>query len=186
MTDTEEIGKAIGQAVEYLSQHPDEARYTDSEAVATLEGALRVTVRDSLGHEVTTDMPESIGGNEAAPSAGWLFRAALAACDTTLIAMRAAMLGVELTTVQIAVDGESNDLGILGIDGSVPAGPLSLRARVVISAKDTEEKQLREIVEWAVDHCPVNDAATRAVPVTVEIKARNVGSGRPASRSSRP
>jgi uncharacterized OsmC-like protein len=171
MTDTEKIGSAIAKAVEYLSQHPEEARYTDSEAVAILDGALRVTVRDSVGHEVATDMPKSVGGGEAAPSAGWLFRAALAACDTTLIAMRAAMLGVELTKVQVIVDGESNDLGILGIDDSVPPGPLSLRTRVVIGAKDPNEKGLRELVVWAINHCPVNDATKRSVPVTVEIES---------------
>ena len=81
-----------------------------------------------------------MSGDDSAPSAGWLFRAAIAACDVTLIAMRAAMLGVELTDVQITIDSESNDHGILGIDESVPAGPLSVRTRVRLGARNTEER----------------------------------------------
>ena len=169
MDDTQRIGTAIAEAVEYLTEHPGEAEYTDSVAVASLEGGLRVTVRDPAGRTVETDMSKGVGGNDTAPSAGWLFRAALAACDTTLIAMRAAMLGVELTEVQVTIDSESNDRGILGIDESVPAGPLSVRTRVRVAAKDADEQSVRDLVEWAIAHCPVCDVAKRAVPISVDI-----------------
>jgi uncharacterized OsmC-like protein len=170
MSDAGGIGAAISRAVEYLTEHPDEARYTDSEAVATLEHGLLVTVRDPDGRTITTDMPKGVGGGDAEPSPGWLFRAAIAACDATLIALRAAMLGVELTDVQVTVDSQSNDYGILGIDESVPSGPLSVRTRVRVAAEDTDEAALRDLVEWAVAHCPVADAAKRAVPMTVEVE----------------
>lgn len=170
MADTADIGSAIAQATEYLTEHPDEARYTDSEAVAELTGGLRVTVRDPSGRTVETDMPGGVGGEESAPSAGWLFRAAIAACDTTLIAMRAAMLGVDLTEATVTIDSESNDHGILGIDESVPAGPVSVRTRVRVAASNADEPALRELVEWAIAHCPVCDATKRAVPMTLEIE----------------
>jgi uncharacterized OsmC-like protein len=169
MSETLRIGVAIASAIEYLTGHPEEARYTDSAAVASLEGGLRVKVRDPSGRSVETDMPKGVGGDETAPSAGWLFRAALAACDTTLIAMRAAMLGVELTDVQVTVDSESNDFGILGIDESIPPGPLTVRTRVRVSARDADEQMLRDVVEWGIAHCPVCDAAKRAVPMTVDV-----------------
>jgi uncharacterized OsmC-like protein len=172
MSETENIGAAIARATEYLTEHPEEARYTDSEAVAILDGGLRVTVRDPAGRTVQTDMPAGVGGSDMAPSAGWLFRAAIAACDVTLIAMRAAMLGVELSHVEVTIDSESNDHGILGIDESVPAGPLSLRTRARVGAKEADERSLRELVEWAIAHCPVCDAAKRAVPLTVDIDVR--------------
>ena len=170
MAGTKDIGDAIAEAIEYLTEHPEEAGYTDSEAVASLTGGLRVTVRDPAGRTVDTDMPRGVGGDESAPSAGWLFRAAIAACDATLIAMRAAMLGVELTEVQVAIDSESNDRGILGIDESVPAGPLAVRTRVRVAALDTDEQSLSELVEWAIAHCPVSDATKRAVPMTTDIE----------------
>jgi uncharacterized OsmC-like protein len=165
------IGEAIRKATEYLSDHPEEARYTDSAAVATLGEGLRVTVSAPDGRKITTDMPKGVGGTDTAPSPGWLFRAALAACDVTLIAMRAAMLGVQLDEVEVGIDSESNDYGILGIDGSTPAGPLSVRTRVRVRAKDADASEMRELVEWAVAHCPVCDATKRAVPMTLEIDA---------------
>jgi len=170
MAEAADIGTAIAGAVEYLTEHPAEARYTDSEAIASLVSGLRVTVRDPSGRTVETDMPQGVGGDDSAPSAGWLFRAAIAACDTTLIAMRAAMLGIELTDVAVTIDSESNDHGILGIDESVPAGPLSVRTRVRVAASNADEPALRDLVEWAVSHCPVCDATKRAVPMTIDVE----------------
>jgi uncharacterized OsmC-like protein len=165
------IGDAIRNATEYLSANPEEARYTDSPATATLDSGLKVTVIGPDGANVVTDMPTGVGGTDTAPSPGWLFRAALASCDATLIAMRAAMTGVELTEVEVTIDSESNDYGILGIDESVPAGPSSVGTRVKVRAVDANPSSLRELVDWAVAHCPVCDATKRAVPVTLEIDA---------------
>ena len=165
------ISEAIRQATDYLTKHPNEARSTDSRAVATVGRGLRVTVSDPGGRTVETDMATSVGGTDTAPSPGWLFRAALASCDATLIAMHAATLGIELDEIEVAVDSESDDLGILGIDATVPAGPLSMRTQIKVRAKDVDESSLRELVDWAVAHCPVCDAAKRSLPVTVEIDA---------------
>lgn len=163
------LGDTIRGATEYLAAHPDEARYTDSEAIASLQEGLRVIVRDLAGRTVETDMSTGIGGTDTAPSPGWLFRAALASCDATLIAMRAAMLGIELDRVEVSIDSESSDYGILGIDESVPAGPLSVRTRVSVAAKDADGKAIRDLVDWAAAHCPVCDAVKRSVPVSVEV-----------------
>jgi uncharacterized OsmC-like protein len=164
-----DIADAIRNASDYLRANREEARYTDSAAVATLDDGLKVTVRDPDGRTITTDMTTGIGGTDTAPSPGWLFRAALASCDLTLIAMRAAMLGVELTEVEVTIDSVSDDYGILGIDESTPAGPLSVRTSVKVRAKNGNADSLRSLVEWALDHCPVCDATKRAVPLTVEI-----------------
>lgn len=94
------VGEAIHNAIAYLKAHPDEARYTDSAAVARLESRLKVTAMAPNGRSITTDMSKGVGGSDSAQSPGWLFRAALAACDATLIAMRAAMLRVELSHLE--------------------------------------------------------------------------------------
>lgn len=164
------VGEAIHNAIAYLKAHPDEARYTDSAAVARLESGLKVTVTAPNGRSITTDMSKGVGGSDSAQSPGWFFRAALAACDATLIAMRAAMLRVELSHLEVTIDSESNDYGILGIDESVPPGPLSVRTRVKAKARDVSAAGLRELIEWAVAHCPVCDATKRAVPTTLEIE----------------
>jgi uncharacterized OsmC-like protein len=165
------IRDALAQATAYLTTHPNEARYTDSAATAVLESGLAVTVQGPNGTSVATDMPKSVGGGNAAPSPGWLLRAAQASCLATLIAMRAAQQGIELGRIEVVVDSESDDRGILGLDDSVPAGPLSSRARVRIVRTDLPPGQLNAIIRWAEVHCPVQDAVRRAIPCTVEAGA---------------
>jgi uncharacterized OsmC-like protein len=166
---TQEIRSAIEAAIGYLTEHPDEARYTDSPAVATVEEGLRCRVTGPSDWAVVTDMPPSVGGGGSAPSAGWLFRAALASCIATLIAMRAAQEGVELGGLEVTVDSESDDRGILGMDDEVPAGPLSVRIDVRLSSPGVAPERLKAIAEWGANHCPVCDATRRAVPMTREV-----------------
>jgi uncharacterized OsmC-like protein len=163
------IRDALAQANGYLTAHPGEARYTDSPATAVLESGLAVTVQGPHGMSVHTDMPKSVGGEDGSPSPGWLLRAAQASCLATLIAMRAAQQGVDLGRIEVVVDSESDDRGILGLDDSVPAGPLSSRARVRIGRNGPKADQLEAIIRWAEAHCPVQDAVRRAIPCTVEI-----------------
>jgi len=162
------IRDALGNAVAYLKAHPDEARYTDSPATAILEDGLAVTVHGPQGLSIRTDMPKSVGGAEGSPSPGWLLRAAQASCLATLIAMRAAEQCLAPGRIEVVVDSESDDRGILGIDDSVPAGPMSSRARVRIGGNGASPEQLAALVRWADAHCPVQDAVRRAVPCTVE------------------
>jgi uncharacterized OsmC-like protein len=164
------IRQSIENAKQYLSEHPDEARYTDRPATAVMEDGLRCRVETPDGVVVVTDMPTSVGGAGSAPSPGWVARAAQASCDATLIAMRAAELGVPLQRLQVTVDSESDDRGLLGMDEAVPAGPLNSRIRVRIAADGVEPARLRELVEWADRHSPVSDAVRRAVPTTVEVE----------------
>jgi uncharacterized OsmC-like protein len=163
-----DIKSSLEAAIRYISDHPDEARYTDSVATAVLENGLRFRVEGPNGESTATDMPRSVGGSNGAPSPGWLFRAALASCEATLIAMRAAQAGIDLPHLEVAVDSESDDRGILGIAHDVPAGPLHMRVRVRAQA-DGSATHLRSIVEDAAAHCPVHDAVSRAVTITVEV-----------------
>lgn len=93
-----DIGQSIVGAVEYLTANPDKARYTDASATAKVDG-LRSTVSEPDGATLVSDMPAGVGGTASAPSPGWLMRAALASCDATVIAMRAATEGIALDTV---------------------------------------------------------------------------------------
>jgi len=165
-----QIATAVAGARQYLAAHPDEARYRDSAATAVVEDGLRVRVEGPDGAAVTTDMVSAVGGGGSAPSPAWLFRAGYASCVATLITLAAAVEGVELTDLEVAVDSESDDRGILGIDPSVPAGPLSLRVAVRIASPAADPDRLRAIVEWGRAHCPVDDLARRAVPVELVVQ----------------
>jgi hypothetical protein len=57
MIASNHIGRSIESARQYLVDHPDEARYTDTAASAVIEGGLRCRVDDPNGATVYTDMP---------------------------------------------------------------------------------------------------------------------------------
>ncbi len=165
------IKESIENTIQYLLEHPEERQSTDTAATAVLEEGLRCRAEWPLGaFALVSDMPTSLGGSGSLPSPGWLSRAALANCDATLIAMRAARLGVTLTTLRVTVDSESDDAGLLGMDDSIPAGPLSVRLHVHIGADGVAAERLREIVEWAEAHSPVGNAIRRAVPSKLEVE----------------
>ena len=166
------IAEAIANAGRYLTEHPEEARYRDSPATARISGGLGATVEGPDAH-VRTDMPTSVGGGGSAPSPGWLLRAAEASCVATLVAMRAAALGVDIRAIDVTVDSESDDRGILGLDAAVPAGPLSTRVVVSIDSPGRAARELEEIARWALEHCPVADAVRRAVPIELEVVGRS-------------
>ena len=171
---TTDIRGAIVAATDYLRENPADARSTDSAATASLVDGLIVRVVGPKGETITTDMVPSVGGTATAPSPGWLLRAAEASCVVTLIAMRAATLGIALDTLEVVVDSESDDRGLLGIDESVPAGPLSGRVAVRLTADGVDDATLEEIARWGVAHCPVCDALERVVPITVEVSTTSL------------
>ncbi len=166
----EHIQNSVKDVIAYLKENPKDALSDDPPVTAVMEGGLRCRATGAAGETIVTDMPEAIGGGGSAPSPGWLSRAALATCDATRIALHAAQLGVTLDTLEVTADSVSDDRGLLGLDKSVPAGPLSLRTRVTIGAAGVDEKTLREIVDFAVTHSPVADGSRRETPSKLEIK----------------
>jgi uncharacterized OsmC-like protein len=78
---------------------------------------------------------------------------------------------VTLGSLQVEVDSESDDRGILGMDETVPAGPLSTRIRIRVSGDRVEEGRLRGLLERGAGRCPSYDATKRAVEVSLEIES---------------
>ena len=164
----ESIRNAIEQASSYLAENPEAATATDSAATAVREGGLRFRIEGPWS-ALTSDMSKSVGGDASAPSPGWLLRAALAACDATLVAMEAARDGIELTDLQVSVESATDFRGVLGVDPTVNPGPLSMRVAYRLAATNATEDQLRAIVQRAESHSPVRDALVREVPMTTHI-----------------
>ena len=165
----EHIQKSVNGVIAYLRENPKDAVGTSPPIRAVMEGGLKCRATGDSGQSVVTDMPQAVGGGGSAPSPGWLARAALATCDATRIALRAAELGIELDTLEVTTDSVDDDRGLFGLDPLVRAGSLSLRTRVKIGAKGVNEKALWEIVDYAVTHSPVADGCRRETPSTLEV-----------------
>ncbi|MCP4143082.1 MAG: OsmC family protein [Chloroflexi bacterium] len=171
---TSHIKESVDGVVEYYRENPDEAKGAGAPFKAIMEDGLRCRVEKLDGTEILkTDMAKGIGGGGSAPSPGTLFRAALVSCDATFVALRAAQLGIKLTTLEVTLEGDPDDdstLGFLGIDDSIPAGERTLKLSFHLGAENATSEQLHELVEWIVAHSPVGDSVSRAIPITVDVK----------------
>ncbi len=166
----EQIKSSVASVAAHFASHPEEARQQDMPATAVVEDDLRCRVEGPGGVTVITDMPAPVGGGGNAPTPGWFMRAALAACDATMIALRAAHEGIKLSRIEVTAESDSDNRGLLGVDDSVPAGPLATRTRVRLAAPNADAERLRAIVDWAVQHSPVANALERAVPKEIELE----------------
>jgi uncharacterized OsmC-like protein len=169
MTDTT-VREALEKISSVISTQPEKARAKNAPATARLIERLRCELSGPNGESLTTDMPPAMGGNASGPNPGWLLRSALASCHATVIAMRAATLGVSLKRLEVTVESESDNRGLLGLDERVSAGLHTLRTRVRIGAEGASSQQLEEIVRWADTHSPVGCTVRQPLSQSLEIE----------------
>jgi uncharacterized OsmC-like protein len=165
------IASAWNSLGETIRAHPEKARAKYAPATATLESGLKCRVTGPSGEQIETDMPPALGGAGSGPNPGWFFRASLAACCSTVIAAQAARLGINLTKLEVTVEGEGDHRGMLGVEDAISAGHCAIRTKVRISAQDATSEQLEALVQWAAAHspvgCTVRDAPSNSLSVVV-------------------
>lgn len=166
---TTRIREALAKVAEVVVHDPGKARVKNAPATALLERGLRCRVTGPAGELIHTDMPARMGGDASAPNPAWFMRAALASCNATAIAMRAARLGIELTELEVSVSSETDTRGVLGLDPDVSAAMRPLHVHVRIGAAGASAEQLEQLVEWTSSHSPVGctDPSTAVVDMQV-------------------
>jgi uncharacterized OsmC-like protein len=164
---------AVREAIERLSAgisaDPAKARAKNAPATARLTEGLQCEVTGPHQERIVTDMPAAMGGAASGPNPGWLLRGAMASCAATVIAMRAAKLGVVLSALEVTVESESDNRGILGLGEGVSAGLGAVRMKVRI-AGNAAPQALREIVAWADAHSPVGCTLRSAPAYSLDIQ----------------
>ena len=167
---TKKIRSSIEGTISYLKANPEKAFKKVTAATAVLEKGLKVRTVGPENEVIISDMPPTVGGEGSAPTPGWFMQAALATCNATGIAMKAAREGIELNTLEVSIDTESDTRGIFGIQESIKVGPLNMRTRVRIGAEGVSEEKLHEIVKWNEKHSWCGNAICRSVPLETEIE----------------
>jgi uncharacterized OsmC-like protein len=162
--------ESLERAKRLFLERPAAAKKPNSAATAVWRDGLSCEVSGPAAERAITDMPEPMGGSGAGSNPGWLLRAGMASCAATAIAMRAALLGIALKTLEVKVESESDARGLVGIpDVSTALG--GLRMSIRIGADGIDEATLRELAAWGEAHSPVSctlrDRPAVAFDVTV-------------------
>jgi len=164
-----DIGKAVAGVEAWLQSQQDPGPRADVPATATIADGLRCRIEAPDGSAIYTDMPENVGGSATANSPGWHLRAALASCDATLLAMRAARLGLQLDSIEVRVEASSDGRGMFLDDGiSAGSGDMCLHFR--IGAGNASAAQIEALVHWVEQHSPVGTDILQAVRLRSEVE----------------
>lgn len=173
----QQIAAALARARALFEARPQAGAHDDAGARVRWQGGLRMTASHANGTTMETDMPAELGGGGDRVSPGWLFRAGLAACAATTIAMTAAARGLRLELLEVAADSRSDSRGLLGMAGPdgapVYPGPDQLRLTVRIAAAGVPAATLEALVRECQGLAPISAAARDAhdIALAVEVVA---------------
>ena len=132
-------------------------------------GASRVTLRATgsqsgapvacsvdLGHAVyEAGAHAGVGGAGTAACSGDLLLGALAACAQITCQMVAAAMGIPVERIAVAVEGDLDLAGTLGISREVPVGFERIQLRFDVVAPQAPADQLRALREKTEQYCVV-------------------------------
>lgn len=170
----EDIAAAMQRVKTVLQRRPDVGVHDDSPATARWERGMRIVASHANGTQLLTDMPGELGGTGDKVTPGWLFRAGLASCAATRIAMGAAAEGIDLTVLEVKASSRSDLRGLLGMADesgqAVFAGPSDVQLHVRIAANGVSAQRLRALVEESHRCSPVPKVVETAMPVTLHVE----------------
>ena len=170
---TQAIAQAMQRAVTVLERRPEFGVHDDPPATACWESGTRVHTSHANGTTIATDMATEVGGSGDRVSPGWLFRAGVASCAATTIAMVAAQRGIALSRLEVRAGSRTDGRGILGMQDAgghaVYAGPQALELVVTLAARGADAGTLRTLAEDACRRSPISCAVQNATPMPMRI-----------------
>ena len=112
------------------------------------------------------DEPPILLGTDKGPNPVEHLLTALSGCLTTSLVYHAAVMGIELESVESQLEGDLDLHGFLGMDPNVRNGYEQIRVTFKIKA-DAPEEKLDELVRIAQERSPIFDCVSNPVPVAV-------------------
>jgi len=146
-------------------------RETPSAAAVTLhaEGTvgndITCLVPSHIG-PVTAGLHPATGGDGSTACSGDMLLQALAACTGVTLSAVARAMGLTIDQSHIAVDGDLDFRGTLGVAKDAPVGFQQIRLHVTLRS-DATEQQREKLMELTERYCVVYQTLRQGVPVHV-------------------
>ncbi len=153
---------------------PESAKLTITVRSVT-EGDDPTRVRIASGPDGETLAAWDIGAHPMAGGAGELacsgdlLLASLAACQEITLRMVAAAMGIPLRSVEVAVSGDMDFRGTMGVDPETPVGFQAIHTDIRIDA-DAPADRLERLAQRAERYCVVNATLRQPPSVTTSIQ----------------
>jgi uncharacterized OsmC-like protein len=111
-----------------------------------------------------------VGGPGAGACSGDLLLGALAACAQITCQMVASALGIETRRIEVAVEGDLDLRGTLGVSREANVGFDAIRLRFEIDAPEATPEQLQELVTKTERYCTVLQTLKSPPPIETELR----------------
>jgi hypothetical protein len=122
--------------------------------------------------EVTCGAASVQLGGEGELNAMQAVLGSFAACDVDLVAMHAALLGIEIAELWVEASGRFHVARYLGLDSPQSPGYQQVDYAVHLEVREASEGQLASLRELCESSSPVGDTLTRPVPLRFTLDVR--------------
>ncbi|WP_298831873.1 OsmC family protein [uncultured Piscinibacter sp.] len=150
MNRNQQIQTAQNQFMRGLQASPERA-VTTSVTRGRVETGLMCHIQQGR-YEVVSDLGSRMGGDGAGPSPSFYARAGIVGCVAIGIKMAAARSGLDLRTVDVAVETDMDDGALFGL-GDRSAAPLETRISIAIET-DVDEQAVDALVQRVLQMDP--------------------------------
>ena len=140
-------------------------------SVSTITDGLRCTSEEG-SWRVETDLPDTMGGEGSGPSPGMLGRAALGSCLAMGYQMRAARLGIPMTSVRVEIDADYDLAGMLSPEATARPGYSEVRYHVIVES-DAPEADIHRVLDEGDVLSPYRDVFSEATPMQRTVTIRS-------------
>lgn len=173
----------LNSLIETLKENPDKGRVTFYSNSRWQDGMRSFTsftgykVDGKMVHEknrqfvLLGDEGVELGGTDTAPGAVEELMYALGTCIIAAANAKAALMGVELTSLEVNVESDLDLHGLFALDPEVRPGIQDMRTEITI-AGDADEETLKKIAMFGYNYSPVSDTTRNGVKFTPVIQVK--------------
>jgi uncharacterized OsmC-like protein len=155
---------------ERYREDPDASRITLRARGSTTDQAVTCSV--DIGRMVyEAQAHPGVGGPGTGACSGDLLLGALAACAQVTTQMVATSMGIPFERIEVAVEGDLDLRGTLGVDRDVPVGFEAIRVRFEIDAPEAGDEQIAALHEKAERYCTVLQTLRASPVISTEVAA---------------
>jgi uncharacterized OsmC-like protein len=168
--------------IDVLEAHPKGGRVTFSSTSRWQDGARSFTSfggytvdgqpqhQDKRHFVVLGDEPVEFSGSDTTPGPVEALMYAVGTCIAATTNANAALMGVSLTRLEVALESDLDLHGIFGIDPNVRPGISELRATIRI-AGNADQVTLQKIAQRGYAASPVRDSVEHGVTIRPVVEA---------------
>jgi len=164
--DQQRLSAALARAENAFNRHPGLAKQDKVTTAVLRDGTLCEVAED--GWKFVVDMPEAMGGTAKGPTPGTYVRSGLAACLAIGYSTRAAILGVQIRSVQVELRSDMDLRGVFCGMATVPA--YNCIDYVVTVESDTPEAEIRRVLDESDARSPYLEVFRRPQSLRREVK----------------